>query len=121
MKLVLKVEVGRGKERVNSTTVSTFNGFTGTFDISAPGARQTRNYWSPDLLRYSTHGLGIVLRRDRKTSLQHIHTERLELTSQPKLLWSIHRKAGCLFSVTKVSVRSAQSEPLVLVPKTRKW
>src|SRR5579864_9314932 len=91
---------------MNARTGRMLQRFPRSLDVGATGARQSRDDRAPDDTGNGLDRLKIPVGRDRKPSFDHIHSQAVELQSQPHLFLLVHAATRRLLAVAKSRVEN---------------
>src|SRR5215472_18559549 len=119
------MDVGGGEKYVNSRAYCGMQRLCRALDVMFCGASQRRNNWT----RYrGSHRLNrgeIAVRCDRKSRLNNIHAQAVELTRQAGLLLHFHTAARRLLAIAQSCVENRDSIavhhrlPSIILPNPR--
>src|SRR2546421_4448204 len=99
------MNVRGGNKCMNARPLRAFQSFPGPVDIKLIGTRQSHNHWTADLCCHSLDGFKISAGGDRKTGLQYVHSQAVELPGHLQLIFEVHTATGGLFTVTQRGVK----------------
>ena len=108
VQLVLEMKIGGREEGVNPAARGARNRVAGAFDVGSSTARQTGDDRAAHFGRDPAHRLRIIVRRNRKTRLYDVDTERVELPRHLDLLVDPQREPRRLLAVTQRRVKDRQ-------------
>ena len=101
LQLVADVDVARGDERVHARALGVAHGLGGALDVGGVCARQAGDHRPVHLPRDRAYRLEVTRRRDRESSLDHVHAEPRELLRDLQLLGRVQRDARRLLAVSQ--------------------
>ena len=101
LQLVRDVDVAGGDERVHARALGVAHGLGGTLDVRRVGAGQAGDDRAVHLAGDRAYRLEVTRRRDRKSSLDHVHAEPRELLGDLQLLGRVQRDARRLLAVSQ--------------------
>src|SRR5215467_6189637 len=116
------MDVGGGEKYVNSRAYRGMQRLCRALDVMFRGTRQRRNNWTR---HGSSHGLNrgeIAVGCDRKSRLNNIYPQAVELTRQADLFLHIHTAARRLLAVAQSRIKNRNSIavhhklPLTILP-----
>ena len=80
---------------------ASLQGLPGALDVGGAGARQAGDDGSPDRRGDRLHRLKVAIGGDGEAGLDHVHTQAVELVSQPQLLLHVHAATWRLLAVAQ--------------------
>src|ERR1700680_3093253 len=89
---------------MNARTSGTFESAPGSFNVARTAARQSGNHGAANLSRQRPHRIKIPFRCDRKSGLNDVHTQTVELVPHAYLLFAVHTATRRLLSVAQGGV-----------------
>ena len=92
---------------MNAWMLGGLDGLCSTLDIHLGGSRETTNDGAFDLFRDRLDRFKIAIARDRKTRLDHIDAELLELSRKRQLLLKVHAAARGLLAITQSRIEDS--------------
>ena len=101
LQLVANVDVARGDERVHARALGIAHRLGGALDVRGVRARQAGDHRAVHLPRDRPYRLEVTRRRDRESSLDHVHAEPRELLRDLQLLGRVQRDARRLLAVSQ--------------------
>ena len=88
--LILQMNIRSRQKHMDPRTRRSLQCLPGALDVGTAGASQSRDNRTPHHPGNRLHRFKVAVGGDRKTSLDHIHTQAVELMSQPQLFLPVH-------------------------------
>jgi hypothetical protein len=118
--LFLHVQCRGGDKRVNATPFGAFEGLGRARNIAVIGSGQRAHRGILNGLGNGLNSVKVTIGTGRKTSLDHVHLESLQLASDAQFLVFGHRGARGLLAIAQGGVKNDQLVAHVAAPVQEK-
>ena len=110
--LYLQMNVRGRQKNVDARARRALQCLPGAVDVARAGASQARNDGTPHRGGDALYRFKVAIGGDRKSGLDHVDAQAVELLGQAQLLLHIHAAARRLLAVTKRGVEDGDARPI---------
>src|SRR6266446_4690547 len=118
---MLQVDIGSGKKSMNPRAGGPFKSATGSFNVARTTARQGGNHGAANFARQRPHRVKVAFRCDRKSCLNDVHAQAVELVPHAYLLFAVHTAARRLLSIAQGGVKYGYMLWCYVIPRHVIW